>query len=109
MRRADATARLRAVRASRSPRELIASLNDPSPEVARAAIGRLVELEGPRSADALRARLLDADLSLVADCTLKKVIDWKVLLLESTCWLPRPPFPEPLEQRLGGHQRLPRR
>jgi HEAT repeat protein len=67
MRRADATARVRAVRASRSPRELIDSLDDPSPEVVRAAIGRLADLEGPRAADALRARLLDADLSLVAD------------------------------------------
>jgi HEAT repeat protein len=67
VRRADATARLRAVQASRSPKELIDSLDDPSPEVVRAAIGRLVELEGPRAADALRARLLDADLSLVAD------------------------------------------
>jgi HEAT repeat protein len=67
VRRADATARLHEVRASRSPPELIASLGDPSPEVARAAIGRLVELEGPRAADPLRARLLDADLYLVAD------------------------------------------
>ena len=67
MRRADATARLRAVEASRSPWELVGSLDDPSPEVARAAIGRLVELEGPRAADPLRARLLDADLSLVAE------------------------------------------
>ncbi len=67
MRRGDATARLRAVQASRSPQELIDSLDDPSPEVVRAAIGRLAELEGPRATDALRARLLDADLSLVAD------------------------------------------
>ena len=67
MRRADATARLRAVQASRSPQELTDALDDPSPEVVRAAIGRLTELEGPRAADALRARLLDADLSLVAD------------------------------------------
>jgi len=67
VRRADATARLRAVQASRSPQELTDALDDPSPEVVRAAIGRLTELEGPRAADALRARLLDADLSLVAD------------------------------------------
>ena len=67
MRRADATARLRAVRASRSPQELIVSLDDPSPEVVRAAIVRLAELEGPRAADPLRARLLDVDLSMVAD------------------------------------------
>ncbi len=67
MRRADATARLLAVQASRSPQELTDALDDPSPEVVRAAIGRLAELEGPRAADALRARLLDADLSLVAD------------------------------------------
>lgn len=67
MRRTDATSRLRAVQASRSAQELIASLDDPSPEVVRAGIGRLAELEGPRAADPLRARLLDADLSVVAD------------------------------------------
>ena len=42
-------------------------LDDPSPEVVRAAIARLVDLEGLRAADPFRARLLDADLSLVAD------------------------------------------
>ena len=67
MRRADATARLRAVQASRSPQELTDALDDPSPEVVRAAIGRLAELEGPRAADPLQVRMLDADLSLVAD------------------------------------------
>jgi HEAT repeat protein len=39
MPRADATARLRAVQASGSPRELIDSLDDPSPDVAAAALG----------------------------------------------------------------------
>lgn len=63
----DATRRLRAAQASQSPGRVIAWLDDPSPEIARAAIARLVELEGPRAADALRARLLDVDLSLVAD------------------------------------------
>ena len=67
MRRGDATARLRAVQASRSPQELTDALDDPSPEVVRAAIGRLAELEGPRAADPLQVRMLDADLSLVAD------------------------------------------
>jgi HEAT repeat protein len=67
MRRADATQRLRAVEATRSPHELVRSLDDPSPEVVRAAIVRLVDLEGQRAAGALRARLFDVDLSLVAD------------------------------------------
>ncbi len=67
MRCVDATERLRTVQTSRSPGELVESLDDPSPEVVRAAIARLVDLEGPRAAEALRARLLDVDLSLVAD------------------------------------------
>ena len=67
MRCVDATERLRTVQTSRSPGELVESLDDPSPEVVRAAIDRLVDLEGPRAAEALRARLLDVDLSLVAD------------------------------------------
>jgi len=67
VRRADATERLRAVQTTRAPGELVASLEDPSPEVVRAAITRLVDLEGPRAAGALRERLLDVDLSLVAD------------------------------------------
>ena len=66
-RRVDATKRLRAVQASGSPQELIESLDDPSPEVARAAIARLVELESQHAAAPLRRRLLDVDLSLVAD------------------------------------------
>jgi HEAT repeat protein len=55
------------VQASRSSRALIESLDDPSPEVARAAVRRIEEIDGPSAADALRARLLSADLSLVAD------------------------------------------
>ena len=67
MRRVDATQRLRAVHGTRSPDELVRSLDDPSPEVVRAAIARLVDLEGQRAAGPLRARLFDVDLSLVAD------------------------------------------
>ena len=67
VRRVDATQRLRAVQATRSPDELVRSLDDPSPEVVRAAVARLVDLEGQRAAGALRARLFDVDLSLVAD------------------------------------------
>lgn len=63
----DPTVRLRAVRASGSPSEVVAALSDSSPEVARAAIRRLVELDGMAAAPALRARLLVADLSVVAD------------------------------------------
>jgi HEAT repeat protein len=65
--RPDATERLRAVNASHSSRALIESLDDPSPEVARAAVRRIEQIDGPSAADALRARLLSADLSLVAD------------------------------------------
>jgi len=65
--RVDATERLRAVQATRAPGELVASLDDPSPEVVRAAIARLVDLEGQRAAGALRDRLFEVDLSLVAD------------------------------------------
>jgi HEAT repeat protein len=67
MRRVDATQRLRAVHGTRSPDELVRSLDDPSPEVVRAAIARLVDLEGQWAAGPLRARLFDVDLSLVAD------------------------------------------
>jgi HEAT repeat protein len=63
----DATERLRAVQASRSSRALVESLDDPSPEVARAAIRRIEEIDGPGAADALRTHLLSADLSLVVD------------------------------------------
>jgi HEAT repeat protein len=67
MPRADATERLRAVLASRSATELTGSLDDSSPEVARAAVKRLVEVAGSGAAPELRARLLSADLSLVSD------------------------------------------
>ena len=53
--------------ASCSARELTASIDDPSPDVARAAIGRLVELEGADAEPVLEARLLESDLSIVAD------------------------------------------
>ena len=43
------------------------ALGDASPDVARAAIRRLVEIEGRRAAGVFTARLLVADLSLVAD------------------------------------------
>lgn len=65
--RAGATARLRAVLASPSADELVGFLDDPSPGVARAAIKRLAEVDGAGAATELRARLLTADLSLVAD------------------------------------------
>ena len=82
-RRVDATKRLRAVQASRSPQELIESLDDPSPEVARAAIARLVELESQHAAAPLRSRLLDVDLSPVADIAsaLRRIGDSEVVEL----------------------------
>ena len=67
MRQADPTERLRVVLGTRSTAELATALEDPSPEVARAAIRRLVEIAGPGAAPQLRSRLLGADLSLVAD------------------------------------------
>jgi len=67
MRIADPTERARAVHASESPTAIVQALCDPSPEVARAAIRRLVDLEGSRAGDVLRARLLVVELSLVAD------------------------------------------
>lgn len=77
MRRIDATERLRAVQASASPKELTEGLDDPSPEVVRAAIDGLVGLEGQRAVAPLRARLFDVDLSLVADIAtaLKRIGD----------------------------------
>ena len=65
--RVDPTERLRAVQAATSPTELTATLGDSSPEVVRTAIHRLVEMEGAGAAGALRARLFDVDLLVVAD------------------------------------------
>jgi len=74
---ADATERLRAVLASTEDSVLTRSLDDPSPEVAIAAIRRLAELEGVRAAAELRGRLLSADLSLVPELAsaLRKIGD----------------------------------
>ena len=67
MRLGDPSERLRTVRGSRSSSRIVGALEDPSPEVARAAIMRLVELDGPRAAGVLRERLLIADLQVVGD------------------------------------------
>jgi len=67
VRRSDPTERWRAVWASASASELTSALGDPSPDVARAAIVRLVEVEGPRAAVPLRERLLSSDPGLVPD------------------------------------------
>jgi HEAT repeats len=66
-RRSDPTKRLLDVRSSRSRAELIAALDDPSPEVARAAVAGLAQLGGTRPARALQERLLTADPSVVPD------------------------------------------
>jgi HEAT repeat protein len=81
MRRADATQRLRAVAASNSAAQVTHALDDSSPEVVAAATRRLVELEGERAAVALRARLFDVDLALVADVAraLKQIGDGGML------------------------------
>lgn len=63
----DPNARLHAVAQSSGVAALTQALHDSSPEVARAAIRRLVELEGSGAAAPLRAALLDADVALVAD------------------------------------------
>ena len=81
MRRVEATQRLRAVEASVSSDAVISALDDPSPEVARAAIRRLVALEGDGAAPALRARVLDVELGVVADFAkaLAQIGDGRVL------------------------------
>jgi HEAT repeat protein len=86
MRRADATQRLRAAEAALSPEELTAALDDPSPEVARVAMRRLVDLLGAGAAAALRARVLRVELSLVADFTraLQRMGDDQVLGMATT-------------------------
>jgi HEAT repeat protein len=63
----DATQRLRAVLATQAASQLIGSLDDPSPDVARAAIRRLAALDGQRAVPELIARLLDAELPVVAE------------------------------------------
>lgn len=63
----DPSVRLRAVARSSDLEALSMALGDTSPDVARAAIRRLVELEGAKAAPALRAVLLDADVSLTTD------------------------------------------
>ena len=69
-----------------SPEELTAALDDPSPEVARVAMRRLVGLLGAGAAAALRARVLRVDLSLVADFTkaLQRIGDDEVLGIATT-------------------------
>jgi HEAT repeat protein len=59
------------------------ALDDPSPEVVKAATRRLVELEGERAATALRDRLFDVDLSLVGDIAraLRRIGDRDVVAL----------------------------
>jgi HEAT repeat protein len=61
------SARLEAVRSARTTEELIAALDDPSPEVARAAIAGLQRRYPDRAAGELRSRLLSADPSLTAE------------------------------------------
>lgn len=67
MPRTDPTRRLAMVRASRSWPAVVEALSDPSPEVARAAIGRLIDLDGPGAASALRGCLLNVAFPVVAD------------------------------------------
>lgn len=69
---ADPSARLLHVRALPADRstcaELLAALDDPSLQVARAALDRLVLLGGPEEGAELAARLLTVDIGLVPDC-----------------------------------------
>jgi HEAT repeat protein len=64
---ADPTARLRTVAVSRDAGTLARALRDSSPDVARAAIRRVLELDGVWAAPVLRAVLFDADTAIVAD------------------------------------------
>jgi len=79
----DATQRLRAVEAAVSSQELINALDDASPEVVRVAIRRLVELDRVRAAKALRLRVFDVDLALVADFAkaLQRIGDDQILVI----------------------------
>lgn len=61
------SSRLRAVARSKDHEMLSEALSDSSPDVARAAISRLVELHGRKAASSLNAVLLDADVSIIAD------------------------------------------
>lgn len=63
----DPSARLRAVAACENAATVAQFLRDSSPDVARAAIRRLVQIEGAGAAQALRSVLVDADISIVAD------------------------------------------
>jgi HEAT repeat protein len=60
-RRSGVNDRLLAARESGSSAELIAALDDPSPEVAKAAAARLAEVGGGEAAPELRSRLLRAE------------------------------------------------
>jgi len=67
MRRRDVTERMLVAQSSESVAQVIDALDDPSVEVARAAVTRLAELDGSCAVSGLRERLLNSDLSLVAD------------------------------------------
>jgi hypothetical protein len=71
-RRPDATGRLKAVLALPEGQEscpaLLAAVGDPSLDVARAALQRLVRVGCAREAEALRERLFTVDIGLVPDC-----------------------------------------
>ncbi len=63
----DPTSRLVAVLGSGSVPEVVDALVDPSPEVARAAIGRLTELDQAGSARELRSKMFAVALPVVGD------------------------------------------
>jgi len=71
-RKPDATGRLRAVLALHEEREscaaLLAAVDDPSLDVARAALERLARVGCAREAEALRERLFAVDIGLAPDC-----------------------------------------
>lgn len=66
-RRNDPRQRMEAVKVTESVAELARALEDPSPEVARGAVARLVEVNRRRAAPVLRERLLSSDPALVGD------------------------------------------
>lgn len=67
MRTTDPTARVMAVRRLDHADELLGAVEDPSPDVARAALRRLVELHACSACEVLRPLLWRCDLSIARD------------------------------------------
>jgi HEAT repeat protein len=77
--------------------ELTSWLGDSSPEVARAAVARVVEIQGAAAAEQLRSRLLSADLEIVPDIAraLRRIGDGSAVTL-AIAGLAEEPYPRRL-------------